>query len=32
MAAAAMMSLPVLIVFIIAQKQFVQGISMTGLK
>jgi multiple sugar transport system permease protein len=32
MAAAAMMTVPVLLVFIIAQKQFVQGISMTGLK
>jgi ABC-type glycerol-3-phosphate transport system permease component len=32
MAAAAMMTIPVLVVFIIAQKQFVQGISMTGLK
>jgi multiple sugar transport system permease protein len=32
MAAAAMMTVPVLVVFIIAQKQFVQGISMTGLK
>jgi len=32
MAAAAMMTIPVLVVFILAQKQFVQGISMTGLK
>jgi multiple sugar transport system permease protein len=32
MAAAAMMTVPVLVVFIFAQKQFVQGISMTGLK
>jgi multiple sugar transport system permease protein len=32
MAAAGMMIVPVLIVFIVAQKQFVQGISMTGLK
>lgn len=32
MAAAAMMVLPVLGIFIIAQKKFVQGISLTGLK
>ena len=32
MAASAMMTIPVLVVFIIAQKQFVQGISLTGLK
>jgi multiple sugar transport system permease protein len=32
MAAAAMMTVPVLVIFIFAQKQFVQGISMTGLK
>lgn len=32
MAASAMSIIPVLIVFLFAQKQFVQGISMTGLK
>jgi multiple sugar transport system permease protein len=32
MAASAMMVVPVLIIFLIAQKQFVQGISLTGLK
>jgi multiple sugar transport system permease protein len=32
MAASAMMTVPVLVVFIVAQKQFVQGISLTGLK
>jgi multiple sugar transport system permease protein len=32
MAASAMMVIPVLVVFIVAQKQFVQGISLTGLK
>lgn len=32
MAAATMMVIPVLIIFAFAQKQFVQGISITGLK
>lgn len=32
MAAATMMVVPVLVVFIVAQKQFVQGISLTGIK
>lgn len=32
MAAAAMAVVPILIVFILAQRQFVQGISLTGLK
>lgn len=32
MAASAMMVMPVLLVFVIAQRQFVQGISLTGLK
>lgn len=32
MAASAMMVIPVLVVFIVAQKQFIQGISLTGLK
>jgi multiple sugar transport system permease protein len=32
MAASTMMVLPILLVFLVAQKQFVQGISLTGLK
>jgi multiple sugar transport system permease protein len=32
MAAATMTALPVLLVFIVAQKQFVEGLAHTGLK
>jgi ABC-type glycerol-3-phosphate transport system permease component len=32
MAAATVASLPVMLVFLIFQKQFIQGVAMTGLK